>query len=79
MNSLPIKYHPIPEALRLRLQAGDSPPAFRLPSLTELSDWLLLAPSPSDPDFTCFSFSVGEREREGKRETVSEIQENIYI
>ena len=40
---------------------GDSPPPLRLPRLAELSDCELLAPSPSEPDFTRFSFSARGR------------------
>ena len=43
------------------MMMGDSPPPFRLPRLAELSDCELLAPSPSEPDFTRFSFSAHGR------------------
>lgn len=44
----------------------DSPPPFRLPWLAELSDWELLAPSPSELDFTRFSFSE-QKHRAGRQ------------
>lgn len=56
----------------------DSPAPFRLPRLAELSDWELLAPSPSEPALTRLSFSE-KKKRSRDVEQVSDDVSRLFL